>query len=95
MYIPHGGRGARDERPGDTAPVGAPVVEYFACGLLGLVATSLLVLLFYPFLLAVTRPLQMLSSTAIVLLFVVLWTLVWLGIEIVWDWRTGRATSTE
>ena len=95
MYIPHGGQGERDERPADAAPVGAPAVEYFGCGLLGLIATSLLVPLFYPYLVAVTQPLKMLSSTVIVLVFVVMWTLVWLGIETVWGWRTGRPSASE
>jgi hypothetical protein len=56
---------------------------------------GLTTLLFYPVLVAVTRPLQLLSSTAIAFVLVFLWLLTWLAIEIVWEWRSGRISVTE
>jgi hypothetical protein len=51
---------------------------------------SLTAFLLYPLLVSVTRPLQLLSSTAIVFALVFLWFLLWLAIEIAWEWRAGR-----
>ena len=47
-------------------------------------------LLLYPLLVALTRPLQLLASTAIVFVLVFLWLLIWLAIEVAWEWRAGR-----
>jgi hypothetical protein len=59
----------------------------------GFLATSVVALLFYPVLVAVTRPLHLLSSTAIVVVLMLVWALVWLGIEVLWEWRAGRVST--
>jgi hypothetical protein len=45
---------------------------------------------FYPVLVGVTRPLRLLSSTAVVVALVSVWLLVWLGLEVVLEWRRRR-----
>ncbi len=72
-------------RPGT---VGA--VEHYLCGVIGLCCTGVVLALWYPALVAVTRPLYVLSSTAVVAVVTTLWLLTWLGVEFVWEWRAGR-----
>lgn len=89
VYAPHGGEGRRPSANG-TRPREPDFAEHCACCVTGLVAVSLTALLVYPVLVAATRPLQLLSSTAIVFVLVFLWLLVWVAIEIAWEWRAGR-----
>lgn len=90
MYIPRGGGERRQQTLHTTRTKEVNPVEHGACCLAGLAATGLMALLVYPVLVAVTQPLQVLSSTAIVFVLVFLWLLSWLGIEIIWEWRAGR-----
>jgi len=46
---------------------------------------------FYPALVSVTRPLRMLSSTAVVFVLVVVWLLVWLWLEVLLEWHKRRS----
>lgn len=83
------GRGRTDASETDrNATVGA--LEHYSCGLAGLVATAVVVAAFYPTLVAATRPLYLLSSVALVSVVITAWVLVWLSLEFVWEWRTGR-----
>jgi hypothetical protein len=81
--VPH-----EDER---RETVGA--VEHYTCGLVGLLATTVCVVLLYPALVSATRPLHLLSSVALVFIVVTAWVLVWLSFEVVWEWRAGRLTT--
>lgn len=73
------------DRRGTVGPV-----EHYSCGLAGLLATAVVVVLFYPSLVSVTRPLYLLSSVALVSVVITTWVLVWLSFELVWEWRAGR-----
>jgi hypothetical protein len=68
-------------------------VEHYTCGLVGLLATAVCVVLVYPALVSATRPLHLLSSVALVFIVVTAWVLVWLSFEVVWEWRAGRLTT--
>jgi hypothetical protein len=83
------GRGRTDAAETDrTGTVGR--VEHYSCGLVGLVVTAAALLFLYPALVAATRPLYLLSSVALVFVVITAWVLVWLSLELVWEWRTGR-----
>lgn len=66
--------------------------EHCLCGVTGLLITVAIISLFYPTLVAVTRPLQFLSSTAVVVILVMIWIVTWFGLELAWEWRAGRLT---
>jgi len=90
MNTPHNGdqRNGRPPPPADQATVGT--VEHSLCGAGGLVLTVGLLALTYPALLYVTRPLTVLASTAVVVIATTVWLLIWLGLELLWEWQTGR-----
>ena len=69
-------------------------VEHYSCGLVGLAVTAAALLFLYPALVAATRPLYLLSSVALVFVVVTAWVLLWLSLEFVWEWRTGRLFDT-
>lgn len=52
-----------------------------------------LVALVYPLLVAVTKPLHLLSSTALVVILAAVWFLTWLCLELVWEWQATRRTA--
>lgn len=81
-----GAQTAGEQRPPET--VGT--VEHCLCGVAGLVCTGVVLALWYPALVAVTEPLYVLSSTAVVVIVTTLWLLTWLTVEFAWEWRTGR-----
>lgn len=56
---------------------------------MGLVAVGL-----YPHLLAVTRPLGLFASTALVFFLTTIWLSTWFVFELAWEWRAGRLTVT-
>ena len=72
----------------DCRPVGA--VQHYACAVASLLATGLILLAGYSALVALTRPLHVLSSTALVFAVVSLWLLMWAALEVTWEWRAGR-----
>ncbi|WP_049920637.1 hypothetical protein [Haloferax sulfurifontis] len=94
MYNRHGPV-PDDDQPtqGVIQPAEIDATERYVCSLIGLGAMAGVLLLFYPLLLAVTRPFQQLSVTALVFVLVTVWLLVWLGSELVWEWQTGRLFS--
>lgn len=88
MNTNHGsGRRDADDAalPNEVSPT-----EHCACCVLALVGVGAIGFVVYPGLVALTRPLHVLSSTAIVCALVVGWLLLWLGMEYVWEWRAGR-----
>ncbi|EMA08259.1 hypothetical protein [Haloferax denitrificans] len=91
MYNQHGSA-PDDDQPTQqvTQPAEIDATERYVCSLIGLGTVAGVLLLFYPLLLAVTRPFQQLSITALVFVLVTVWLLVWLGTELVWEWHTGR-----
>jgi len=76
--------------PEQRLPGTVGTVEHCLCGLVGLLCTGLVLALWYPALVAATRSLYVLSSTAVVVIVTALWLLTWLGVEFVWEWRAGR-----
>ena len=79
----------------DADRTGISGVEYAACCAAGLAAAGAFLLLFYPALVAVTRPLHVLSSTAIVFVLAWVWIVVWVGVELAWEWHAGRFATSE
>jgi hypothetical protein len=76
--------------PDRAAPETVGAVEHYSCGLVGLFATAVALVFVYPALVAATRPLYLLSSVALVFVVITAWVLVWLSLELVWEWRAGR-----
>lgn len=95
MYTPHGGGGSRSRAPAESGPGEASTVEHAASCVLGLVAMGVVAVPFYPVLVGVTRPFRLLSSTAVVVALVSVWLLVWLGLEVVLEWRRRRGPVSE
>lgn len=93
MYIPQGGGRAGNsqcERADPPTDETVGTVEHCSCGLLGLLATAAIVVAIYPMLVALTQPLFVLSSTAIVFVLFAIWLVTWLLLELAWEWRAGR-----
>jgi len=60
---------------------------HYSTGVCGLLATILLLFFLYPTVVALTRPLHILSSTAIVILAVGAWVGTWFVLEVAMDRR--------
>lgn len=93
MYTPHSGRETRPRQrtPAGTDPARSTAfVEQFACCIAALLATGVFVVLFYPGLVALTRPLHPLSTTAIVIALVSMWLGILVGLAVVLEWRAVR-----
>lgn len=96
MYTPHdntradrqSGRAAK-KTPSET--VGA--VDHCLCGVACFLVSVAIVAVLYPVLVPVIRPFHVLSSTALVLTLVILWLVVWLGLEAVREWQAIRQTT--
>ena len=95
VYASHGGgtNGDPDVFAEESGPNTVGRVEHYSCGAAGLLVTAASVFLVYPFLVALTRPLSVLSSTAVTVTFVVMWFVTWTVFECVLTWRSGRATA--
>lgn len=65
------------------------VLGHWCCGLCALLAAAVTVAVGYPLVLALTRPLALLSSTAFVYVLVFVWVGVWLLLEAAWEWWRG------
>lgn len=76
-----------------TAPETVGTVNHCLCGISCLAVSVAVVAVLYPALTAVTRPLHLLSSTALVLILVVLWVLFWLGLEVARGQRASRQAA--
>ena len=94
VYVSHGG--GEDGDPNVFAEKSGlntvSRVEHYSCGVAGLLVTAASVFLVYPLLVALTRPLSVLSSTAVTVVFVVTWLTAWALFECAWVWQSGRAT---
>ena len=66
---------------------------HYCCGAAGLLVTATVAFLCYPLLVVATRPLYLLSSTALTVAFVVAWFATWALFESVWVRRTGRTAT--
>lgn len=93
VYIPHGSGGGeqpslpenRKDNPRDIKPL-----EHYSCGVVSLLFAGVLMLVFYPLLVSLTVPLGMLATTALVAIVAFVWSVGWIGAELLWEWRTGR-----
>jgi hypothetical protein len=56
-----------------------------------LLVTTAVLSVAYPALVALTRPLHVLSSTALVFGVLSLWLWLWMGLELGWVWRARHA----
>lgn len=86
MTTSHGGNGWRsgDRRPVDTS---VDRREHYATGVAGFVLSLVALALWYPLVRDAVAPLAALSSTAIVVVGVVVWASSWYGLELLWEWR--------
>ncbi|WP_255494065.1 hypothetical protein [Halarchaeum sp. CBA1220] len=64
--------------------------EHYTCAAASLAATVVAVALLYPALVALTRPLGVFSTTALVLGVAAVMGVAWLTLELVWEWCAGR-----
>lgn len=65
-------------------------LEHYCTGGLGFVVTLLVIIIAYPWLTATAEIVPYLSSTLLVFTFAAVWIVVWLVLELVWEWRAGR-----
>lgn len=87
VHIPHDSErdSPRPERSNAHPEATVGTVEHCSCGLVGFLAAVVAVAVFYPTLVALTQPLHLLSSTALVALTACIWVAVWLVLEIAWE----------
>ncbi|MFW5918116.1 MAG: hypothetical protein ACOCR0_01405 [Haloferacaceae archaeon] len=76
---------------GSTLGVGP--IEHTCCCLVGILAAATVAVLLYPVLVAVTRPLGVLSSTALLYALLVVWIGIWSASAIAWSWRKRSGES--
>ncbi|MFC6973744.1 hypothetical protein ACFQL1_02110 [Halomicroarcula sp. GCM10025709] len=79
-----------DGRSSEPLCQSASSFEHWLTGLVGLAVTFVVALAAYSSVVAMAEPLQYLSSTAVIFLFIGLWIAFWGLLEIVWEWRAGR-----
>ena len=65
-------------------------VEHHLCGVGSLLLAVGFAVLFYPLLVALALPLEALATTALVSAVVLVWSVGWVGFELLWEWRSGR-----
>lgn len=87
------GSGGPEERDDRTRSADADLTEHCACCVLALLGVGGMAIVTYPALVGLTRPLHVLSSTAIVSTLVVGWLLLWFSMEVLWEWRARRRRS--
>lgn len=80
---------ASEDRP---ETIGA--VEHYGCGVAGLLIAGAVAFLTYPTLLTLSRMFEKLSTTMLILFVILLWSVLWLGLELAWEWRAGRLFGT-
>lgn len=91
MYTPHGSAG--NGRPTVSDSDGAKrigSIEHHLCGAGGLLLAIMLTVLFYPLLVSLALGLEMLATTALVSVVVLVWCIAWIGLELLWEWQAGR-----
>jgi protein-S-isoprenylcysteine O-methyltransferase Ste14 len=79
-----------DGRSSEPLCQSASGLEHWLTGLIGLTVTFVVAVAVYSTVAAMAEPLQYLSSTAVIFLFVGLWIALWGALEIAWEWRAGR-----
>lgn len=65
----------------------------YSCALASLLVTAVVAVVGYPFLVALTRPFAMLSTTVLVFILLAVLALVWLVLDVLWDRRSKRRPS--
>jgi hypothetical protein len=88
--IPHGldGGGLRDDGEGVGGHLGAR--RHYACGAISVVVVLATLLASYSLVVALASTIPLLSTTAIVLLTVIVWALVWLTLDVALLWWSDR-----
>jgi hypothetical protein len=88
--IPHGldGGGFRDDGEGVGGHLGAR--RHYVCGAISVVVVLATLLASYSLVVALASTVPLLSTTAIVLLTVLVWALVWLTLDMALLWWAGR-----
>jgi len=89
--VPLERNGSLREQSKDRETLGS--LEYFSTGALSLVVCALCLAVVYGWIVALVEPLHVLSTTALVVVFLAAWAAMWLALEIAWGWRTGRLSK--
>lgn len=90
--VPLDTNGSPGARVDDLDTLGA--LEYFSTGVASLAAAILCLMVFYQPVVAMSRPLYLLSTTVVLAVFLTTWATLWLALELVWGWRRGRLSMT-
>lgn len=89
MNTPYQSGGAgRDAPHRDDAAIGR--AGHYTCAVLGGALVLALTVVYYSALVALTRPLGLFSTTAMVMGVAAAVGLAWLTLELAWAWRAGR-----
>lgn len=93
-------QGPEEERPEEVTRDDACVcavadpIEHYGTGVIGFVATLLIVGLTYPWLRAVAELSPILSSTWLVFSFAAVWLVCWTSLELAWEYHAGRVDQS-
>jgi hypothetical protein len=92
VYTPHGTSGKQSAAPEDRQSRARNVrpLEHYSCGAISLLFAVVFVSVLYPLLVALTTPLGMFATTALVSIAALVWGAGWIGAELLWEWRAGR-----
>ena len=93
VYTPHGSgekkrisvSESHQNNPREVRPF-----EHYSCGIVSFLLVGVLTIAFYPLLVSITMPLGMFATTALVAIVAFVWSVGWIGAELLWEWRTGR-----
>jgi hypothetical protein len=89
--VPHASGGGHGNSGEDVGGLGRR--GHYACGLISVAVVVATLVVGYSLVVAMTSAVPLLSTTAIVLLTVVVWVLVWLLLEMTLLWWSGRAAD--
>lgn len=93
VCTPHGtGGGEQPSAPENRQdnPRTARPLEHYSCGLISLLFVGVLTVAFYPLLISITMPLGIFATMALVSMAAFVWSVGWIGAELLWEWCTGR-----
>ncbi|WP_225332733.1 hypothetical protein [Halomicrobium urmianum] len=91
MSVPRDSGGEHPREPVRSETTWTNAVGHCSCCLIGLAVAAVVAASTYPALVSLTRPLGMLSSTALLVVLIAIWLAIWSSTEIAWAWRTQRA----
>ncbi len=95
MSVPRDGGGEHPREPVRSESTVTDAIGHCSCCLIGLAVAAVVAASLYPVLVAVTRPLGVLSSTALLVVLIAVWLAVWSSAEIAWAWRTQRTERAD